>query len=161
MTTSANAEPSIITLEPRLTAVVRAVIQVADVESFYDRSFGLIAETIARQDAGFGGAAFGLYHAVPSETMDLEVGMPTMKPIVAEGEVTLSQLPGGRAGKYVYHGGYDGMGEAWEYFIGWLSTHGHPLGLPMWEVYVTEPNPDMNPDDLVTELYCLLGDADG
>lgn len=151
-----GSEPEIVATEPILTAVIRSIVSMEDIEVFYDRAFQQIAQAINDQGAGFVGPAVGLYWSVPSDVVDLEVGMPTQTPIKNVGEVYASEIPATRAVKFIHHGSYDGIPNAWERLLDWMTDSGHQPGLPMWEVYVTEPTPDGNPDELITELYCAI-----
>lgn len=151
-----GSEPEIVATEPVLTAVIRSIVSMDDIEVFYDRAFQQIAQAINDQGAGFVGPAIGLYWSVPAEVVDLEVGMPTQSPVKNVGEVYASEIPATRAAKLIHRGSYDGIPDAWDRLVSWMNTHGHQPGLPMWEVYVTEPTPDGNPDDMITELYCAL-----
>ena len=45
------------------------------------------------------------------------------------------------------------MGEAWGRLGAWIAEQGLTPGADLWEVYVTEPNPEMDPADLRTELF--------
>jgi effector-binding domain-containing protein len=52
----------------------------------------------------------------------------------------------------VHVGAFDGLGESWGRLGEWIGAQGLIPGADMWEVYVTEPSPDMDPADLRTEL---------
>jgi effector-binding domain-containing protein len=39
-----------------------------------------------------------------------------------------------------------------------MSERGLAFGMPFWEVYLTEPSPEMDPAALRTELNLPLGD---
>jgi len=54
--------------------------------------------------------------------------------------------------RVVHEGGYDELEAAWDRLGTWMSEHGLGFGMPFWEVYITEPSPDMDPADLRTEL---------
>lgn len=132
------------------------------------------------------GAAFALYSRVPGETVDLEVGIPVDRVLDGEldlGEVEVpgsaevldgaevpssaegasfalvaraSALPGGRIATAAHLGGYDRLGEAWQTFMGALESQGHRVAMPFWEVYTTEPTPDIDPATLRTDLFTAL-----
>jgi effector-binding domain-containing protein len=87
-----------------------------------------------------------------SDTADLEVGFPTDRPVTAVGGVTASSLPAGRVVRSVHHGSFDGLPQAWERLATWIADQGLTPSGPVWEVYLTEPRPDMDPADLRTEL---------
>jgi effector-binding domain-containing protein len=155
MTTNADTNqptPDLLTVEPVTTAVVKGMISPNEVRDFFDRSFSVLDEAIAAQGVSITGPAFGLYRGIPDETMDLEVGYPTDRPIEPDGSAEASELPGGRVVRLVHAGSFDGLGEAWQRLGGWIAEQGLTPGETYWEVYVTEPSPDMDPADLRTEL---------
>jgi len=153
-----DVEPALVTVEPATTAVIRRVVATDRIGEFFDSAFRSIAATAPGQDARIAGPAFALYHGMPADTVDLEVGFPTVRPVEPVGEVTPGLLPGGRVARAVHAGGYDGLGAAWQQLGAWIGEQGGAPGAVFWEVYVTEPNPQMDPADLRTELNWLLAD---
>ena len=147
-----TSEPEVVTVTPAVTASIRDVVALDDLASFFDASFSTIAGVIAAQGVTVTGPAFALYHDHPSTTTDIEVGFTTDRAIEPASGVTAGSLPGGRVARAVHAGGYDELSAAWEELATWMSEHGHGFGMPFWEVYVTEPTPDMDPADLRTEL---------
>ena len=155
MTSHAAADqptPELLTVQPVTTAVVKGTISPKEVRDFFDRSFSVLGEATAAQGVSITGPAFALYHGIPDDTMDVEVGYPTDRPIDPEGSAEASELPGGRVVRLVHTGSYDGLGEAWQRLGGWIAEQGLIAGETYWEVYVTEPTPDLDPADLRTEL---------
>lgn len=161
MTTIAGSDrptPEVVSVQPVTTAVVRATIPSAEVTGFFDRSFGVLGEALAAQGVTPHGPAFALYRGVPDETMDLEVGYPVDRVIEPDGAAEPGELPGGRVARAVHTGSFDALGDAWQHLGEWIADQGltpAPEEL-FWEVYVTEPRPDMDPADLHTELNWLL-----
>lgn len=107
----APREPEIVSLEPSATAVIRDTVPVDRLPEFFDRAFGTLAPTLARQGTGIAGAAFALYHGQPADTADLEVGLPTVGPAAPDGDITVGSLPGGRAARLVHSGGSEGAAK--------------------------------------------------
>lgn len=145
-------EPAVVTLEPATTAVIRRVVPMDRLPEFFDSSFGALAAAVTGQGAGIAGPAFALYHGMPTDTVDLEVGFPTQRAVVTDGDVVASTLPGGRVARAVHAGSFDGLGPAWGRLRSWIDEQGLKAGETFWEVYLTEPAPDMDPADLRTEL---------
>ncbi len=145
-------EPAVVTLEPATTAVIRRVVPMDRLPEFFDGSFGALAAAVSAQGAGVAGPAFALYHGLPTDTVDLEVGFPTQRAVRADGDVVASALPGGRVARAVYAGSFDGLGAAWGRLRSWIDDQGLKAGETFWEVYLTQPTPDMDPADLRTEL---------
>ena len=150
---TATEQPQLTTTAPATTAVVRAVVPMSELPAFYDRAFGALPKAVATQGATIVGAAFGRYRGIPGETVDLEVGFPTDRAIEPDGDVTAGDLPGGRVARLVHAGSYDGLVAAWHRLGEWIAEQGLVPGGEFWEVYVTEPSPDMDPRDLRTELH--------
>ncbi len=148
-----RAEPELATVPARITAVVAGrQVPMEELPAFFDRSFGLLAETLGQQGVAPESAAFALYRGAPSATVDVEVGFVTPRAIEPAGEVVPGELPAGRVARVVHHGSYDGLADAWSRLLAWIGEQGLTHDLPFWEVYLTEPSPDMDPADLRTEL---------
>jgi effector-binding domain-containing protein len=155
MTTDAGSGqsiPELVTVEPTTAAVVRGTVAAEEITDFFDRSFSVLGEAIAAQGVSPTGPAFGLYRGIPDETVDVAVGFPTDRPIEPDGAAEAGELPGGRVARVVYAGGFDGLGEAWQRLGAWIADQGLTPSETYWEVYLTEPNPEMDPADLRTEL---------
>lgn len=156
--TSAPAIPELAVVEPQTTAVIRGVVPAtrAELSRFFDRAFRALPAAIIAQSVPMTGPAFSFHRRPPAETMDLEVGFPTGRPISPTGEIVPSSLPGGRVARVTHHGGYEGLPAAWDRLRQWIEANGYRAGSMMWEFYVDEPSPAVNPDDLRTELVWPL-----
>ena len=146
------AEPELVTIDETTTAVVRGTITMDEMANFYDSSFQSIGNALTGQSLEPIGPAFGFYYAPPGETVELEVGLPTARPVQPEGRVEPSSLPAGRVARLIHHGAFNGLGGSWQRLGAWIAEQGLTPAGSMWEVYVIQPRPDMNPNDLRTEL---------
>jgi effector-binding domain-containing protein len=146
------AQPTLTTLAPVTTAVVRGTVPTSDLRDFFDRSFQVLGEVLAAQGANATGPAFGLYRGPIEESTTLEVGFPTDCSISPDGSAEAGELPGGRVAQLVHRGGYEGLGDSWQRLRTWIVEQNLTPGDTYWEVYLTEASPDMDPADLRTEL---------
>lgn len=146
-------EPELANPTRTTTAAIHGVVPMAEINDFFDRSFSELATVLERQGTAPAGPAYARYAGPPGETADLEVGFPVQGPVAPEGQVHPSSLPGGPVARLVHTGGYDQLGESWGRLGAWIAEQGLTPGAVFWEVYVTEPNPDMDPSDLRTELF--------
>jgi effector-binding domain-containing protein len=146
------AQPTLTTVAPITTAVVRGTVPTSDLRDFFDRSFQVLGEVLAAQGATATGPAFGLFRGPIEESTTLEVGFPTDRPISPDGSAEPGELPGGQVANLVHRGGYEGLAESWEQLRSWIVEQNVTPGDTYWEVYLTEPSPDMDPADLRTEL---------
>jgi effector-binding domain-containing protein len=146
------SDPDIVTQTETSTAVIHGVVAMAELTSFFDRAFTELATVLGKQGIVPAGPAFARYAGPPGETVELEVGFPVGDSLSAEGRVRSSTLPGGTAARMVHAGSYDQLADAWGRLGAWITEQGLTPGTDLWEVYVTEPSPDMDPADLRTEL---------
>jgi effector-binding domain-containing protein len=158
MTVPDAVEPEVVEFGGATTAVIRAVVPMTGIASFFDTSFSSLATAIAEQAVAVTGPAFALYHGPPTDVADLEVGFTTDRAVEAAGDVAAGTLPPGRVARLVHLGGYDTLGSSWQRLGAWMGERRLTPGPLQWEVYVTEPSPEMDPADLRSELNWLLSD---
>ncbi len=144
--------PQLVTVDATTTATVRGVVATAELAGFFDRAFTALNEVLAAQGVAPVGPAFGLYRGPLGETADVEVGFPVDGAVRPERDVRPSTLPGGRVARLVHAGGFDGLSTSWERLGSWIAERGLTPGEVVWEVYLTEPSPKMDPDELRTQL---------
>ncbi len=156
-------DTAVATVDAIPTAVVRATDHpLAEMATLFDTTFQALFPALAAAGISPVGPAFSLHHRMPTDTSDLEVGIPIDRPLEAPIEaggvlIEPSSLPAGDVATRSYLGGYDGLGEAWGAFMASVVAAGRAPAFPFWEVYVTEPTPDADPATLRTELYTALG----
>jgi effector-binding domain-containing protein len=146
------SDPELVTVPTVTTAVIRGRVLPDEVRDFFDSSFSALAETLSTQDIPISGPAFGLYRAAADDAMDIEVGFPTERAVQPEGDVVPGSLPAGRVARLVHSGSFDELQASWQRLQAWIDEQGLTPQPLWWEVYVTEPSPDMDPNHLRTEL---------
>ncbi|AXX33499.1 GyrI-like domain-containing protein [Actinosynnema pretiosum subsp. pretiosum] len=157
-----GTEPELVELTPTTTAVVRGVIGFAEVRDFFDTSFQQLGRVLAEQGVTPVGAAFGLYRDASPHgregVLALEVGFPVGSGIEAEGDVVPGKVPGGRVARLTHVGAFDELEESWKRLAAWMGGRGVSPSTTRWEVYTTEPSPEMDPAELRTELHWAVAD---
>ncbi|WP_231686522.1 GyrI-like domain-containing protein [Corynebacterium deserti] len=133
-----------------------------DMSSAFDGTYRVLFPNLAQRGITPTGPGFALYTDVPSDTVSFEVGIPVDKPL--ESDITTdsglvlknSVIPGGKIARISHIGSFDGLSDSWPAFVEAVAVGGNELDMPFWEVYVTEPSPDMDPATLQTDLYVRL-----
>lgn len=150
-------------------AVSTAIVRVENapmnaLEPIFDATFAALGPLIETAGISPMGAPFAMYSRFSDDWQhcDIEVGVPVEvalsqaieipgadgKPIVIEP----SELPGGKVATMLYVGAYDGLKGAWESFTDALTEEGYRPDMPCWEVYLTEPTPEADPNTMRTGL---------
>ena len=153
VTEPGDGDPVVVTVNPATTAVVRGTVSLDEIRDFFDQSFTVLGEVLTNQQVSITGAAFSRYQGeVEEEPIDLEVGFPTDRAIDADGSAEVGELPGGRVVRLVHAGSFDRLGDSWQRLADWIGAADLVPGGDRWEVYLTEPSPEMDPNELRTEL---------
>jgi effector-binding domain-containing protein len=89
-----------------------------------------------------------------SETnVDVEAGFPTPGTFVATGGTVPSELPSGRLVTGLHTGPYERLGTTYTQMRAWATAHGLQPTTEMWEVYLTDPEREPDPDRWQTRVY--------
>lgn len=160
LSTEPVTEPTLVTLKPEPTAVVRhRGVTVHELVPLFDAGYSAVAAS----GAALAGPAFALYLGDPSAAFDLELGFPVSEPLAAAvpGAVTTepSSLPGGHAFTLSHLGRYDNLSQGWGRLAAAAASQGFRPSC-FYEVYVTEPMPGMDPATLRTDLFLVGTPAD-
>ncbi|MGO2111815.1 MAG: GyrI-like domain-containing protein [Pseudoclavibacter sp.] len=152
-------EPEVVRLGEQPTVIVRYHCEsMLGLETYFDEGFQKIGAALGHAEIEPTGAAFSHYDRMPTEPFTLEIGFPIAPEyagveFVHDADVVTSKLSGGLVATVSHVGSFDGLGLAWEGLTQWAAANGHrPVG-HFWEVYVTEPSPDMDPATLRTDLF--------
>src|SRR5690606_24062632 len=149
-------DPQIVEIEPVHLAIIREQIPLEEIGTLFDRAFRTMPERVAAQGRQLTGAAYGLTFSRPTDMIDIAAGFPVDAPIDPEGDMVPFTTPGGTAARYEHRGAYDGLSEAYGQLFAWLEREGLAPGPVMWEIYVTEPSPEADPADMITEITIPL-----
>ena len=130
--------------------------QMSKLEELFDAGFSALATAVKPA-----GPAYALFTRQPSDTVDIEIGFPTstalIAPIPAQ-KVTLEpgEIPAGKVASLSHFGAFDALPQAYDELLTQVARQGLTPTLPFFEVYVTEPSPDMNPADLRTDIFTYV-----
>lgn len=151
------AEPTLVTREAHPAVIVRHLgVRAEQLAGLFDAGYRALAASGAVID----GPAFAVYRGDPSATFDLDIGFPVDEPLgepVLVGDLTVqaSELPGGELLGLTHVGPYDALPQSWERLVGAAAERAlEPSGF--FEVYVTEPSPDIDPTILRTDLFLVV-----
>jgi effector-binding domain-containing protein len=150
--------PHLTRAEPQQAAVIHVTIPRAQIQEVMGAGIGELMAVVKAQGVGPAGPVFAHYLAMPSDTFDLEIGVPVAAPVNPAGRVKPGTLPGGLVARTVLHGNYDGLADGWGEFMNWIAAGGHARAPDLWEVYVKGPESGNDPAAWRTELnQPLLG----
>jgi effector-binding domain-containing protein len=144
---------SLTDLPPQHTAVVRGTVPLAALPAFLQHAFGAVMQALASHHLAPAGEPFAYYHGAPTTTVDVEAGCPVAQPWTASGDVTPSQLPGGRVAMALHIGPYETMVETYHQLTDWMASQHLAPAESMWEVYLSDPRAEPDPATWQTRIY--------
>lgn len=138
------------TVQP--TAVIHLVIPRAEIRTVMGPGLKELMAAVAAQGIKPTGPWFTHHLKTPSDVFDFEISVPVSAPITAAGRVKPGALRATTVARTIYHGGYEGLGDAWGKLMAWIAENGHTAADDLWEVYVAGPESGADPASWQTEL---------
>jgi len=144
--------PEIILSPAQITAVIRLTVPREQIRDVMRPAMKEVIDVITAQKIQPAGPMFSHHLRIDPNLFDFEVGVPVPVAVSPSGRVKPSQLPVGRVARTVYHGGWEGLGEAWEEFDRWIVAGGYTPAPNLVERYLTHPQPGSDLSEVLTEL---------
>jgi effector-binding domain-containing protein len=144
--------PQITQTTAQLTAIIHITVPRHEIQEAMGPGYNELMATVADQGIAVDGPWFTHHLHMHPDTFDFEIGVPVATPVTAAGRVKPSELPVLRVARTVYHGGYEGLGDAWGEFGAWIEANGYTPAADLWESYVSGPEADPDPANWRTEL---------
>jgi effector-binding domain-containing protein len=148
-----TADCKIVMVRPEPTAVVRMTVATTGVREAQQAARAKIAAALPTLDCGVERYGCTLWHPPKAGRLYMEPGVIVSRAFAPAGDVVPSELPGGRAARYVMHGPYEGLPDAWKLLLDWVEARKLTPAGTNWEIY-GDDHPD--PAKLKVTLYVLL-----
>jgi effector-binding domain-containing protein len=131
--------PKVIQTEARLVAAIPIQCNSAEIRTVMGPGISELRSTLEEQGIQATGAWLGHHFRMPTDTFDFEIAIPVAQKCAPAGRVKMSVLPAGKVAQTVYHGGYEGLGNAWGEFIAWAKQNDLKFSGEFWEQYTVGP----------------------
>ncbi len=79
---------------------------------------------LAQQGQSPAGPMFSHHFKMEPGIFDFEIGVPVDRPVTASGRLQPGHIPAAKMVRTIYHGAYEGLGEAWESFDDSIAVQG-------------------------------------
>lgn len=116
--------PRFIQTERQLTAIIHVTVPCAEIRNVMGPTLEELRSTTAAQGIAPAGPWFTHHLRKPRDTFDFEVSIPVTTPVAAAGRVRPSEWRAMTVARTVYHGDYEGLGDAWSDFLDWIEQRG-------------------------------------
>ena len=150
--------PQILLTTAQLTAFIHVTIPREEMPSVIWAGIREVLDAIAAQGVAPAGPWFTHHLRRPSHTFDFEICVPVASPIAPVGRVVAGKWPAIKVAQTVYHGAYEGLGEAWGEFLEWIEAGDLHQAEDLWECYLVGPQACPDPGAWRTQLSRPLRD---
>ncbi len=142
---------------------LRQVVPMDRLPEVFGRALPVVVDAVRRAGLVLAGPPYARYRGTPTETVDVEVGLPVESHPGADvldieapagSRVTDEPLPAVRAAETVHAGAYDDLGRTYARVADWVHQHGLEALDESWELY--ESGPDSDPDPATWRTRVLV-----
>ena len=144
--------PVVIQTSEQHVARVRLTVPREEIQKVMGPGIGDVMVALAAQGVAAAGPWFTHHLRMDPKIFDFEICVPVKSPIRAAGRVVPGMLRGARVARTVYHGGYEGLGDAWGELMAWIDDQHFTPAEDLWEIYAVGPESGPDPEQWRTEL---------
>jgi effector-binding domain-containing protein len=138
-------------------SVREKVKSVADIGPTLGKLYGEIGEQMKKSKVDFAGPVFAIYHSFSDTAIDMEACVPvTAKVEKTEGRVKFNTSKPGKTVTVDYYGPYEGTEAAHGAIWTWAEKNGKQLEDAPWEIYVTDPGVEKDPNKVLTKIVYYM-----
>jgi len=148
--------PEIVQTAAQPAAIIHITCARTEIAGAMDPGIQELLTAVTSQGIGPAGPIFSHHLRLAPDLFDFELGIPVTAPVTPVGRVKAGELPAAKVARTVYHGPYDGLGEAWGEFIAWIDANKLSPAENFWERYVSGPEASPDPASWRTELNRAL-----
>jgi len=87
---------------------------------------------------------------------EVESGFPLLEPVPEGPGIRVHELPAGEAASLLHVGDYAGLVDAYLLLQSWVLANERESAAPPWEVYLTDPGQEPDPDAWQTQVIWPL-----
>ncbi|HZJ02996.1 MAG TPA: GyrI-like domain-containing protein [Thermoleophilia bacterium] len=153
-------EVETIRADAQTVASVRLTVDRDELGSALDEVLPEIMEQLSREGVEATGPPFTRFHRSEGKSLEIEAGLPVGARVAGGGRVRASELPGGEAATIWHIGSYATIGESFGHLSSWFAKFRKVQGDGPWEVYVTDPLKDPDPDHWRTHIIWPIGEGE-
>ncbi|KAA9346161.1 SRPBCC family protein [Adhaeribacter soli] len=135
---------------------IKATCSQNDLSQKLGELYSEIAAYMQKNKLDFAGQPFAIYHKYDPAAIELEAGIPVNKPGNSAGRIQARERKAGPVAMIAHYGKYEDSYNAHMHMDSWLTQNKKTaIGAP-WEVYVTDPAKEKDPEKWLTEVYYPL-----
>ena len=122
------------------TLVVRTRTTVQNLPKLIGGSYGKIAAYLGELQEVMADIPFVAYQNMDMQDLDVEIGFPVAKKLLAKGDIKAGIIPAGLMVSCMYQGAYGKMQSVYEEMTKWMQENGYAPSGAAYECYYNGPD---------------------
>lgn len=140
-----------------MAVAVRVESGVQDMSQMMGISFGKLMDYMGTKGAQMSGTPFAIwYQWEDTSKFVYDCAVPVSKKINDKGDIRFINTYKGKAASVEHWGDYSTSGNSWEKLMMYVGDNKLEQNGDPWEVYITDPGSEPNPEKWLTVLYCPI-----
>jgi effector-binding domain-containing protein len=127
---------------------------IQDMGFIMGQTYGKLMDFIGAKGAQMAGTPFAIYYQWEDTSRFVyECAVPVVYKVKGEGDIRFINTYQGKAASVEHWGDYSTTGNSWEKLMKYVSNNNLEKNGDPWEVYITDPGSEPNPEKWLTVLY--------
>ena len=135
---------------------IKAVCKQEELPNKLGELYGQISANMQKNNLQFAGQPFAVYHKYDPQAIEFEAGIPVNKAGKSTGNIVAKEIKAGPVAMIAHYGKYEGTYNAHMFMDKWITDNKKQVSGAPWEVYVTDPMKEKDPNKWLTEVYYPL-----
>ena len=142
-------------IDPTPAVTLRSVAGFAELPEIFESSFARLIAYLEDLDEDIAGPPFAIYRNLPTEELDVEMGLPVTHPVPGNEHIISKEIAVENAASTVHTGPYEEIESAYIALAEWINDNGHEPTGDSYEFYLNDPG-TTSPEDLQTIVFMPL-----
>jgi effector-binding domain-containing protein len=140
-------------IEPAKVLAVKATVNSDEVGAKLGELYPRLMECVNSSEVEMTGPPYSKYYSWdPEGETEMEAGIPVSGEVECEG-VEYIELPACKVVTCMHVGPYEEIGEVYDDIQEYITEKGMKVNGAVWEVYLTDPNSESDPEKYRTQVY--------
>ncbi len=150
--TEVNIEIKVI--EATKALIIRVTTPTNEISAKMGELYPKLMSCILDNEIEMTGPPFTRYHSWdPEGDTEFEAGVPVDTGAECEGDIEFVELPACKVVAALHTGPYESLGPVYEAIQKYIDEKGLKISGAVWEVYLTDPNAEPDPNKYQTQIY--------
>lgn len=133
---------------------IRDTVNQMEMNNVHGKIYAAINQYMDEQNVDITASPLVIYHFWSDTLIDIEVGIPVLdSSIVGSGNIKMNKIKSTYVVTAVHYGAYERLPETYFGINEWMRKNKVVVTGPPWEIYLTDPATEPNPEKWETAIY--------